>query len=35
MKLHELEIGDRGPGAYAIATPSPVATGGFVVSRNT
>ena len=35
MKLHELEIGRRAPARYAIATPSPVATGGLVVSLNT
>ena len=35
MKLDELEVGDRGPARYAIATPSPVATGGFVVSLKT
>jgi hypothetical protein len=35
MELHELEVGDARAGVNASAMPSPVATAGFVVSRNT
>jgi hypothetical protein len=31
--VHELEVGEKNPALYAIAMPSPVATGGLVVSR--